>query len=173
MKSAEPERRPILDALFDSAKGWPFSEEEVPLTRGKAPDGEPFVVVNVDGREIVVAEKIAAADDDGEGPTPHRIVAFLAFSGIAVSDTKILLQENLGTYGLPSWGLDDDGDLALSASIPVGASVPLDAARRQLLVGLGLIADMVGKILDAVSDEADGEATPNTSEMTKRFLNAL
>jgi hypothetical protein len=129
--------------------------------------------VNVDGREIVVTEKTAWAEDNGEserqGPAPHRIVAFLAFSGIAVSDLKVLLEENLGTHGMPAWGMDDDGDLTLSASVLVGPMVPLDIARRQLLVGLGLIAETVGKILDAVN--AEDEAAQGG--MAKRFLAAL
>ena len=105
--SAKTDRRAILPALFDAAQGWSFSEAEVPLTRGDAPDGNPFVVVSVDGREIVVTEKTAWAGEDGdseqEGPQPHRIVAFLAFSGIAVADLKVLLQENLGTHGMPAF----------------------------------------------------------------------
>jgi len=187
MKSPQSDRRALLPALFDPAQGWPFSAEEVPLTRGEAPDGNPFVVVDVDGREIVVAEKTAWADDSSEGPTPHRIVAFLAFSGIAVSDPKVLLQENLGTHGLPAWGVDDDGDLTLSASVPVGPAVPLDIARKQLLVGLGLIAETVDKILEAVSaDSAANAATdpttkpqddvkpaPRATPMTRKFLAAL
>ena len=177
MKSAQSERRALLPALFDPAQGWSFSEDEVPLARGEAPDGNPFVVVNVDGREIVVAEKTAWAEEESEGPTPHRIVAFLAFSGIAVSDPKVLLQENLGTHGLPAWGVDDDGDLTLSASVPVGAAVPLDIARRQLLVGLGLIAETVDKILDAVSTDTNGKTAPSpearSSVVTKKFLAAL
>jgi hypothetical protein len=166
--------RLVLPAVFDEKQGWAFSAEEVPLSWGKAPDENPFVVVTVDGREIVCAEKTAWADGEAGGPTPHRLVAFLAFSGIAVSDTKVLLQENLGTHGLPAWGIDDDGDLTLSASVPVGPSIPLDAARRQLLVCLGLIAETVDKILDAVNAESDGErpGTPPGS-ITKRFLRAL
>jgi hypothetical protein len=165
--------RRLLSALFDPAQGWPFSEEEVPLSRGEAPDGNPFVVVNLDDREVVVAEKTAWAGDDEEGPSPHRIVAFLAFTGVAVDDTKILLMENLGTHGLPAWGIDDDGDLTLSVSVLVGPAVPLDVARRQLLVGIGLIAETVDKVLDAVSDDADGGAKGRNSELTARFLGAL
>lgn len=176
-----------MPALFDPAQGWPFSAEEVPLTRGEAPDGNPFVVVEVDGREVVVAEKTAWADEINEGPTPHRIVAFLAFSGIAVSDPKVLLQENLGTHGLPAWGVDDDGDLTLSASVIVGPTIPLDITRRQLLVGLGLIAETVDKILEAVTADAEPkvEMAPNggvkidlkptarATPVTKKFLTAL
>lgn len=163
----------MLRALFDPAQGWPFSESEVPLTWGEAPDGNPFTVVNVDGREIVVTEKTAWADGESEGPSPHRIVAFLAFSGIAVSDPKVLLQENLGTHGLPSWGIDDDGDLTLSASVPVGKTVPLDIARKQLLVGLGLIAETVDKILDAVNAEADSKTPQRGFSISKKLLAAL
>jgi hypothetical protein len=179
MTSAKTDRRAILSALFDAAQGWPFSEAEVPLTRGQAPGGNPFVVVNVDGREIVVTEKTAWAEENGEGeregPAPHRIVAFLAFSGIAVSELKVLLQENLGTHGMPAWGMDDEGDLTLSASLLVGPAVPLDSARRQLLVALGLIAEAVGKILDAVNAESEGEAeaAPSGGGIAKRFLAAL
>lgn len=180
MTTVQSDRRTILAALFDPSEGWPFSEDEVPLTRGNAPDGNPFVVVDVDGREIVVAEKTAwaADDDDGDPPSaaagPHRIVAFLAFSGIAVNDPKVLLQENLGTHGLPAWGIDDDGDLTLSISVLVGDAVPLDVTRRQLLVGLGLIAETVDKILDAVAEGENGQGEePRDSEMTARFLGAL
>jgi hypothetical protein len=163
----------LLPALFDPAQGWPFSENEVPLARGKAEDGNPFVVVTVDGREVVVAEKTAWAGDEDEGPSPHRIVAFLAFTGIAVDDTNILLQENLGTHGLPAWGVDDDGDLTLSVSVLVGPSVPLDVVRRQLLVGIGLIAETVDKVVDAVSDDTNGQAAERSGEITRRFLSAL
>lgn len=167
----------MLAALFDPARGWPFSEAEVPLTRGSAPDGNPFVVVNVDGREVVVAEKTAwAGDEEGGGDSsPHRFVAFLAFSGIAVNDSKVLLQENLGTHGCPAWGIDDDGDLTLSVSVLVGNTVPLDVARRQLLVGIGLIAETVDKILDAVSEGENGAGAddPRAGAMTRRFLTSL
>lgn len=165
----------MLAELFDPKRGWPFSEAEVPLTRGAAPDGNPFVVVSVDGREVVVAEKTAWAGDEGEDSSPHRLVAFLAFSGIAVNDPKVLLQENLGTHGFPAWGIDDDGDLTLSVSVLVGSSVPLDIARRQLLVGIGLIAETVEKILDAVAEGENGagENQAGGGEMTRRFLTAL
>lgn len=177
MKTEARPRHAILAAIFDTTKGWPFSPDEVPLTYGEAPDGNPFVVVNVDGREIVVAEKTQWADGANEGPSPHRIIAFLAFSGIAVSDTKVLLQENLGTHGLPSWGIDDDGDLTLSASVLVGASIPLEITRKQLLVGLGLIAETVDKILDAVNQSAPeggekpaADDVPKSGAVTKRLL---
>jgi hypothetical protein len=174
MDKKEAEGRTLLPALFDRAQGWPFSEEEVPITRGKAPDGNPFVVVTVDGREVVVAEKTAWAGDETEGPSPHRLVAFLAFSGIQVEDLKVLLQENLGTHGLPAWGIDDDGDLTLSASVAVGPSVPLDVARSQLLVGIGLIAETVDKVLSAVGNEGgEGDTLQESGEMTRRFLSAL
>lgn len=174
MTAAQSDRRTMLSALFDPSQGWPFSEEEVPLTRGEAPDGNPFVVVNVDGREVVVAEKTAWADDEAPESSPHRLVAFLAFSGIAVNDSKVLLQENLGTHGLPAWGVDDDGDLTLSISVLVGRKVPLDIARSQLLVGIGLIAETVDKILDAVSEGDNGAAKEErVTVMTGRFLTAL
>jgi acetoin utilization deacetylase AcuC-like enzyme len=41
-------------------------------------------------------------------------------------------------------------------------------ARRQLLVGIGLIAETVDKVLDAVSDDADGGAKGRNSELTAR-----
>ncbi|MEZ4300120.1 MAG: hypothetical protein R3B70_34550 [Polyangiaceae bacterium] len=151
MRDEASDRR-LLPALFDRAQGWPFSEDEVPLSEGEAPDGNPFVVVEIDGREVVVAEKTAWAGDEEEAATPHRIVAFLAFTGVAVEDLSVLLKENLGTHGLPAWGLDDDGDLTLSVSVLVGPNVPLDIARRQLLVGIGLIAETVDKVLAAVSE---------------------
>jgi hypothetical protein len=175
MTTVQPDRGTLLAALFDSSQGWPFSEEEVPLTRGAAPDGNPFVVVSVDGREVVVAEKTAWAGDENEDSSPHRFVAFLAFSGIAVNDPKVLLQENLGTHGFPAWGVDDDGDLTLSISVLVGNSVPLDVARRQLLVGIGLIAETVDKILDAVSEGENGAGPKEAreAEMTRRFLTSL
>ena len=164
----------MLAALFDPSRGWPFSEDEVPLTRGAAPDGNPFVVVSVDGREVVVAEKTAWAGDEGEDSSPHRLGAFLAFSGIAVNDPKVLLQENLGTHGFPAWGIDDDGDLTLSVSVLVGSKVPLEIARRQLLVGIGLIAETVDKILDAVAEGENGAGENQVSgEMTRRFLTSL
>lgn len=162
----------ILSALFDPAEGWPFTAEEVPLGQGQAPDGNPFMVLEVDGREVIVAEKTAWAGGDGEEESagPHRIVAFLAFSGIAVDDLKLLLQENLGTHGLPAWGIDDDGDLTLSVSVLIGPKVPLDAARSQLLVGIGLILEAVDKVLDAVG--SNGEASPDSS-IAARFRAAL
>lgn len=172
MNDAAPAPR-ILSALFDPAQGWPFSADEVPLSQGEAPDGNPFVVVDLDGREVIVAEKTAWAGDEDEGPSPHRVVAFLAFTGVAVDDTRVLLQENLGTHGLPAWGIDDDGDLTLSVSVLVGPRVPLDVARRQLLVGIGLIAETVDKVLDAVSDEANGPPAKRGGELTERFLAAL
>lgn len=172
MKDAPSDVR-LLPALFDRAQGWPFSEAEVPLSRGEAPDGNPFVVVNLEGREVVVAEKTAWAGDEEEGPSPHRIVAFLAFTGVAVDDTKILLQENLGTHGLPAWGIDDDGDLTLSVSVLVGPSIPLDVVRRQLLVGIGLIAETVDKVLDAVSEDTNGEAKERGGTITARFMSSL
>jgi hypothetical protein len=174
MKEAPPDSdRRLLPALFDAAQGWPFSEAEVPLSHGRAPDGNPFVVVTVDGREVVVAEKTAWAGDEEEGATPHRIVAFLAFTGVAVDDHKVLLQENLGTHGFPAWGIDDDGDLTLSVSVLVGPSVPLDIARRQLLVGMGLIAETVDKVLDAVADDTNGQTEGRSGELTRRFLSSL
>ncbi len=174
MTAEQSGRRLLLPAVFDEKQGWAFTAEEVPLAWGQAPDENPFVVVTVDGREIVCAEKTAWAEGDEGSSTPHRLVAFLAFSGIAVSDTKVLLQENLGTHGLPAWGLDEDGDLTLSASVPVGPAIPLDVARRQLLVGLGLIAETVDKILDAVNAEAgDNRPGPPAGSITKRFLAAL
>lgn len=175
MTTADAKSPAILSSLFDPAQGWPFAEKDVPLLRGNAPDGNPFVVVNADGREIVVTEKTAWAEssEEGEGPSPHRIVAFLAFSGIAVSDLKVLLQENLGTHGLPAWGMDEDGDLTLSISVLVGPGVPLDIVRRQLMVGIGLIAETVDKILDAVNADSEGEELKRSGELTKRFLGAL
>ncbi len=172
MKPDEPERRPLLPAIFDAKQGWTYSAEEVPLSWGEPPNEGGFVVVTVDGREIVCAERIAEGDEGS--PAQHRLVAFLAFSGIAVSDPKVLLQENLDKQGLPAWGLDEDGDLTLSASVPVGPAIPLDVVRRQLLVCLGLIAEAVDKILDAVNAAAgDDRPGPSTGSLTRRFLAAL
>lgn len=175
MTIRKEERRPVLPAVFDESQGFWFSPEEVPVQWGEAPDHNPVAIVTVDGHEIVCAEKTAWTDDDSSGPAPHRIVAFLAFSGIAVSDTKMLLHENLGTHGLPAWGLDEEGDLTLSASVIVGENIPLDVTRRQLLVCLGLISEAVEKILDAVNAETPPESKPpmSRSTITRRFLAAL
>lgn len=176
MTIRKEERRPVLPAVFDEAEGFWFGPDEVPIQWGEAPDANPVAIVTVDGHEIVCAEKTAWTNDDASGPAPHRIVAFLAFSGIAVSDTKVLLQENLGTHGLPAWGLDEEGDLTLSASVIVGEAIPIDVIRRQLLVCLGLISEAVDKILMAVNAEApapESTAPLSRSTITKRFLAAL
>ncbi len=172
MSEREPARA-VLTALFDSAQGWAFSEEEVPLKRESAPDGSPFVVVTVDDREIVVIEKMPWAGDEEHGPSPHRIVAFLAFSGIAVENANVLLEENLGTHGLPAWGVDDDGDLTLSISVLVGPQIPVAVTRAQVLVGLGLIAETVGNVVEAVSKENNEPAPIQAAAITRRFLTAL
>ncbi|MBK8251991.1 MAG: hypothetical protein IPK82_04915 [Polyangiaceae bacterium] len=171
MKKAA-ERR-LLKAIFDPKEGWPFTEDEIPIATGTAPDGNPFVVLSVEDREVVVAEKTAWAGDDNEGPSPHRVVAFLAFSGVAVEDTKVLLQENLGTHGLPAWGLDDDGDLTLSISVLVGNTVPLHVVRNQLLVGVGLIVETVNNVLNAVQNSSNGQGANPPSSLLPRLLTAL
>ncbi len=139
----------VLDEIFDPAKGWPFSAAEVPLQRSAAADGNSCYVATIDGIPIQVFEQNRWKEGVSRKTSPGRLVALTAISDVNITNPNALLTASFDTMGLPSFGLDPQGNPTLQAAFPYAPEIPLDIARKQLMVCMGLLAEQSRELLQA------------------------
>ena len=151
----------VLDDLFDPAKGWPFSANQVPLIRRAAPDGNPFYTLTVDGIELQVAEKKEWAEGVVSRVAPTSLIVLAYIMGVTITDASALARGNANTFGLPALGIDGDGDVTITAALPFEEGFPVDLLRKQVMVCIGLVVETTAGLLLAWNDPANSQQRVN------------
>lgn len=167
----------VLDNIFDSAKGWDFTNDEVPLKKGYT-DGNPYYSVTVDTISIAVFEQSKWKEGIVSTVSAGRLVARTKFIGIVLKDPTALLRADKETCGLPSFALDEENNIYMQISFPIASGFPVDLARKQLMVSLGLIAQEAKNYLrlwtkKKTNSDFDWETAKNVAFVTGRFLSAF
>jgi hypothetical protein len=139
--SQKPQRTILLDDIFDSEKGWDFSNDQVPIKRTVNADGNTVYTVTVDEIVVTTFEQSKWKDGVIRSVSANRLVAMVKFTGINITNPTALLLGSFRAKGLPSFGVDDSGSLYLHTGFPIAPDFPLDLARKQLMVCMGLLAE--------------------------------
>ncbi|RMF59942.1 MAG: hypothetical protein D6748_05235 [Calditrichaeota bacterium] len=170
-------RKPLLvEDIFNPDKGWAFSAREVPIETGHAHDGNPYFIVNVDGIEILVFQITEWKEGVSSNVSPQRIVAMTTFPGIEITDPKAFLQANNITHGLPLYGVNDEGIPTMETAFPVSDDFPVEIARGQLQVCLGIISEEARDFLKGVGENEksfDWGTAQEVAKVAGVFLGAL
>jgi hypothetical protein len=175
----------LLDDIFDPAEGWPFSSREVPIRRIAARDGNPMYEVEVDGIQVNVFEQ-AECEDGSEGDIPtNRLVVKTWMLNVSLNNPEALLEATNENNGLPSLGLDEDGDVTVQVAVLFADDFPVDWARKQLMVAMGLVAHFTMGFIrgynklheedSAYSSEVDfdWDTAKNVASVAGEFLKAF
>jgi hypothetical protein len=167
----------LVEKIFDPKSGWPYESSLVPVEKKMFDDTPNFHVV-VDELTLVVWQITKWEDGSESEHSPDRIVIRMDFSGIEISDPAAFLHSNYDASALPSWAIDEkDGQPALQAAFPVSADYPLDLARRQTIVCMGIVAEQAAEALAAWEQNADKkdswETAGKVAKVTGMFLGAL
>jgi hypothetical protein len=167
----------LVEEIFDPEKGWNYSQNQVPVQKSSARDGNPNFTVNIDGVEILVFQLTEWEDSVVSNVNPMRIVTRTTFPGIDLLDAKALLSGSYDASGLPSFGLNDSGEIVLQAAFPVGPDFPVELARKQLQVCMGLISEDATTLLQSWkakdAPETDWETVQNVAKVAGVFAKAL
>jgi hypothetical protein len=168
----------VLDDIFDPAKGWSFSSAQVPVQRNIHASGNPWYLVTVDEIPLGVFEKSAWADGIISSVSPNRVVVRAMFTGFTLKEPRGLLRGSHESCGLPSFGLDEQGNITLQAAFPIGLGYPPDLARKQVMVCMGLIAEEMKEKLAAWNRpnnniEIDWDTVKNVASVAGVFLRAF
>jgi len=166
----------LVEEIFDPEKGWNYSQNQVPVQKSSARDGNPNFTVNIDGVEILVFQLTEWEDSVVSNVNPMRIVTRTTFPGIDLLDAKALLSGSYDASGLPSFGLNDSGEIVLQAAFPVGPDFPVELARKQLQVCMGLISEDATTLLQSWkakdAPETDWETVQNVAKVAGVFAKA-
>jgi hypothetical protein len=135
---AESKSTIVLDEIFNPAKGWQFSPDQIPLQRKISADGTPFYLVTVDDLPLTVFEQSKWREGVISDVSPSRIIVTTRFRGVTLTDPRALLRGSYATRGLPSFGLDEEEGINLHTALPIGP-VPADLVRKQVMVCMGLL----------------------------------
>lgn len=154
----------VLDDIFDPAKGWPFSPAQVPLQRSLAQDGNPYYVATVDGIPLEVFEQNRWQEGLSRKAPAGRLVVMTSFVGVEINNPEALLIAAFDMRGLPSFGLDPQGRPTLQAAFPYAPEIPLEIARKQLMVCMGLVAEQANELLRAWGQKSGSELGLGTVE---------
>src|SRR5262245_4755572 len=131
----------VLDDIFNPAKGWAFHAHQVPLSRRSATDGNPYFLVTIDDIELLVFEQHEWKEGVTSNVPATRLVVKSFISGVNITNPAALAKASSRSNGLPSYGLDDDGDVTLQAALPFADNFPLEWLRKQVMVCMGLVAE--------------------------------
>jgi len=156
----------LIEKIFDPNMGWNYSEKQVPVRQTLASDGNPNFIVKVDDIEMRVFEWTRWQTSVSSKQAPMRIVVRTTFTNVNLLDAKKLLDGSFDAAGLPGFALDKDGQIVLQAAFPVGPDFPVDLARKQLLVCMGLISEDATELLQAWNQN---KTTSDDSKKTSEF----
>jgi hypothetical protein len=164
----------LLDSIFDRDLGWSVPEDEAPIQRNLGKNRNPYYSIKV-GRVLVQCWETRSWED-GDGASPveaGRLVAVVYFSGLELSSVGPSLLANItfDTKGLPAFGIDrEDGQPSLHAAFPVWPDFPVDVARRQLMLCIGLLVDQAEGLLQVWrEDEGAENVAPVIGAFTRAF----
>jgi hypothetical protein len=165
----------VLDDIFDPAKGWPFSPAQVPLQRSTAHDGNPYYIATVDGIPLEVFEQNRWKEGVSRKAPPGRLVVYTSFTGVEITNPKALLIGAFDARGLPSVGLNPQGRPTLQAAFPYAPEIPLEIARKQLMVCMGLVAEQAAELLRAWNQKSgpDLGTVETIASIAGAFLSAF
>lgn len=139
----------VLDAVFDAEQGWDMPAQQAPLRRVLASDLNPNYDITVDGIVITCYEK-HHWDASAKSSSPAgRLCAKVVFTNSSIHAPMGVLADNWAFDGLPSFGVDPQGRLSLHTGFPIARNFPVDLARRQLMVCIGILADTSNNLLRA------------------------
>jgi len=139
----------VLDEVFDPARGWTFPPTQIPLQRSIASDGSPYYIAKVDDIEMEVFEQTRWKEGISRSVPAGRLVALTTFTGVTLTNPAALLNAAFDTRGLPSFGVDKQGRITLQAAFPYAKGFPVDIARKQLMVCMGIVAEEARELLQA------------------------
>ncbi len=167
----------LLDDIFDPKKGWGFSVQEVPLQRASADDGNPYYLLTVDGIEIIAFEQSTWEAGVVRSVPASRLVVMTIFEGYKLSDANALLSGSYDARGLPSFGINEDGQITLQTAFPIAKGFPIDLARKQLMVCMGIISEESKELIRAWNENVDSEfdwrKAKNVASVAGTFLRAF
>lgn len=139
----------VLDKIFDRSDGWNVPADEVPVQRmTTATDGNPNYRVTIDEIEIITWEVHRWLDVE-RNVSAGRLVARVQFNNITISNTHAFLTDTYSWNGLPAFGISPEGQPSLHTGFPIAPGFPIDLARRQLKVCMGLLAIQSRDLLTA------------------------
>lgn len=140
----------LIDKVFDRGLGWDIPAEAAPVTPSLAQDGNPTYTVTV-GEINVICWEIREWEDDGveRDVSAGRLAAKVEFTGITIHNPSALLTDGYRWNGLPSCGFNAAGQPTLHTAFPISETFPVDLARRQLMVCIGLLVQQAQTLLTA------------------------
>jgi hypothetical protein len=147
----------VLDAVFDPEQGWDVPAEQAALTRTLSSDLNPNYQITVDGIVVSCYEKHRWDESARSSSPAGRLCARVVFTNAVIHRPLGVLADNWAFDGLPGFGVDPEGRLSLHTGIPIARGFPVDLARRQLMVCIGVLADTANNLLRAWA-EADRAA---------------
>jgi hypothetical protein len=109
-----------------------------------------------------------------------RLCAKVEFTGITIKKPLNLLVATFDTGGLPSLGLNTSGQPTLHTAFPIAPKYPVDLARGQLMVCMGILAQEANRLLTAwqktpvhEKQSANWEQAKNVATVAGAFLRAF
>jgi hypothetical protein len=140
----------VLDDVFDREKGWFISEADATVMRGMNDKQNRFYTVTVGRIQITTYEQHYWGASVDAHVSAGRLCASVQYTGVTITSPQKLLAASYDSRGLPSFGLNStNGQPTLQTAFPIAPGYPVDLARRQLMVCIGLLAEQAEKHLTA------------------------
>jgi hypothetical protein len=105
--------------IFDPAKGWEFSTNVVPLQRVTAVDGNANYIITLDGIQMRAFEQTKWKAGLARSVPAARLGIRTTFTGVKITNPNLLLRASYDCLALPSFGLDESGNITLQAAFPI------------------------------------------------------
>jgi hypothetical protein len=150
------------------------------VKRSIAKDGNPVYSVMVDDTNVAAYEQHVWAPGASSSVSAGRLCAIVVFTGITINKPQNLLGATFDTRGLPSFGMTKEGQPTLHTAFPIAPGYPVDFARRQLMVCMGILAQEANRNLTAwrnlpaqVQRSANVDRAKNVATVAGTFLRAF
>jgi hypothetical protein len=139
----------VLDDIFDREKGWSISDHEAPVER-KVTEGNPNYLVTIGRITMLAYEQKRWSPGSEIDVWAGRLCVTVEYFGITITNAEGLLFRSYETRGLPSFGINPDNrQPTLQTAFPIAPNYPVDLARRQVMVCMGLLAVQGEELLAA------------------------
>ena len=170
----------VLDDILDQAKGWPFSQTQVPIERFLSDDGNPMYSLTVDGVVVNAFEITRWADGSNSNIDPTSIAILTVVDGLFIDNMEdpsgvfhSLLLDGFATRGDVCPGFDADGQGYFQASLPFAEGFPIKWLRKQFMVKVGLVANQTGELERALAGDSteDDEDDHSDDGFTSKAVN--
>jgi hypothetical protein len=144
-----------IRAIFDPARGWNYSPEDISLREFNSPSTRLAYIVQMHGVDMLVH----TMENPHGTEWPDLLVVATTLLDLQL-DPEYLLQWNALAYGAPTIGLHENGKIALHASFPLARQFPVYLARKQLVTCLAMVASRVHDLYEVAREAAAGSAAP-------------